>query len=88
MQAAHFGNRDDRAKGRRLDRPFVGCILVEREVGASPVIVLKVRGQETSEMSLAEHDDMVEALASERADEALYRAKREGRNRIIAAPGQ
>ena len=59
MQAAHFGNRDDRAKGRRLDRPFVGCILVELEVGASPVIVLKVRGQETSEMSLAEHDDMV-----------------------------
>ena len=46
MQAAHFGNRDDRAKGRRLDRPFVGCILVEGEVGASPVIVL-------------EHDDMV-----------------------------
>ena len=59
MQTADFGNRDDRAKGRRLDRPFVGCILVEREVGTSPVIVLKVRGQETSEMSLAERDDMV-----------------------------
>ena len=45
MQAAHFGNRDDRAKGWRLNRPFVGCILVEGEVGASPVIVLKVRGR-------------------------------------------
>ncbi len=38
---------------------------------ASPVIVREVRGQDASQMPLAENDSMVEALASHRADEPL-----------------
>jgi hypothetical protein len=71
MQATDFGPRDDRADLRRLDRPSLGCIFVERKVSAGPVIVRKVRGQDASQVSLAENDDMVQALASHRADEAL-----------------
>ena len=44
MQATDFGNRDDRAESRRLDWPSVGCILVEREMSAGPVIVREVTG--------------------------------------------
>jgi transglutaminase-like putative cysteine protease len=38
MQAAAFGNRDDRAEFWGLNWPFVGGILVERKVSARPVI--------------------------------------------------
>jgi len=71
MQATDFGNRGDGAELRRLDRPSVGCILVEREVSASPVIVREVRGEEASQVPLAQNDDMVQALAPDRADESL-----------------
>jgi hypothetical protein len=53
MQATNFGNRDDRAERRWLDRPSVGCILVERQVSASPVIVREVRGEDASQVPLA-----------------------------------
>jgi hypothetical protein len=71
MQAADFGNRDDHAEVRRLDSPSVGCVLVEREVSASTMIVREVRCQDAFEMPLAKNDDMVQALASHRADEPL-----------------
>jgi hypothetical protein len=48
MQAPNFGNRDDGAELRRLDRPPVGSLLVEREMGASPVIVLQVAGEDAA----------------------------------------
>src|SRR5260370_29582349 len=70
-QATDFGNRDDRAERWRVDRPSVGCILVEREVSADPVIVREVRGQDASQVPLAENDDMIQALAPQRTDEAL-----------------
>src|SRR2546428_7429565 len=69
MQATNFGNRDDRAERRWLDRPSVWCILVERQVSASPVIVREVRGEDASQVPLAENDDMVQPLAPDRADD-------------------
>ena len=71
MQAANFGNRDDRTEFRRFDRPPIGCIFVEREVRPGPVIVREVRGQDASQVPLFENDDMVQALAANRADESL-----------------
>ena len=68
MQATDFGDRDDRAEFGLLDSPSVGCVLVERQVSAGPMIVRKVRGQDTSQMSLGENNDMVQALASHRAN--------------------
>jgi hypothetical protein len=59
MQTTDLGNRDDHPGPRRLDWPAGGCILVEREVCAGPVVVREVRGQDASQMALAENDDMV-----------------------------
>ena len=63
MQAADFGNRDDRAEFWRLNWPSVGCILVERKVSAHPVIVREVAGQDAAQVAFAQNEDMVEALA-------------------------
>jgi hypothetical protein len=59
MQATDFRNRVDRAEFRQLDWPSVGCILVEREVSPGPVTVRKVRGQNASQMPLAENENVI-----------------------------
>jgi hypothetical protein len=71
MQATNFGDRDDRTELRRFDRPSIGSIFLEREVRAGPVIVREIRREDASKVTLAENDDMVQALAPDRADEAL-----------------
>lgn len=71
MQATDFGNLDDRTEPRRFDWPCVGCILVEREMGSCAMVVGEVPGQRATEVPLAENDDVVEALASDRADETF-----------------
>ena len=71
MQAPNFGNRDDGAELRRLDRPPVGSRLVEREMGASPVIVLQVAGEDAASVPVAENKNVSYTLAPGRTDEAL-----------------
>ena len=69
MQAPDFGDLHDPAHLRPLDRPPVWRGLLEREMGSGAVIVREVRGQKSAQMPLAEHDEMVEALAPHGADE-------------------
>jgi len=70
VQAAEFGQVHDRALHGAFDGPEVGCILVEREVGARLMILGQVVGQDAAEMALAEKEN-VEALAADGADEVL-----------------
>ena len=69
MKATDFGNLHDRADLRSVDRAPVWRILLEREVSSSAVVIREVAGQDAAEVSLAEHEDMVETLAPYRADE-------------------
>jgi hypothetical protein len=63
MQAPDVGKLHDPARLRPLDRPPVGpCLLIVREV----------RGDDAAQMPLAEHDDMVQALAPHRANELFH----------------
>src|SRR5437016_1496928 len=71
MQATDFWNWDDHARARRLAWPSLGCVLVEREMSAGPVIVGEVAGQGAAQVSFAQDDDMIETLAADRADEPL-----------------
>ena len=72
VQAADFWNRDNHAPVRWLDWPAVGCFLVEREMGAGSVIVHEVRGQDAAQVPLAEDEDVIQARASDRTDQALH----------------
>ena len=71
MQATDFGNRDDLTECG-LNWPAVRCILVEREVSARPAIVREVAGQAAAQVLFAKHDDMIETLAPDGADEPLH----------------
>src|SRR2546426_8797340 len=71
MQATDFWNWDDHARARRFAWSSLGCVLVEREMSAGPVIVGEVAGQGAAQVSFAQDDDMIETLAADRADEPL-----------------
>lgn len=48
MQTTDFGNLHDPARPGELDGPDVRRILVEREMSASPVIVVEIAGQDAA----------------------------------------
>jgi hypothetical protein len=56
VQAADFGQLHDPPDPGRLDGPEVGCVFVEREVGARLLIVGEVAGQDAAEVSPAEDE--------------------------------
>jgi hypothetical protein len=69
VQAANFGKLHDLPRGGERDRPDVGGVLVEREMCARLMVIGEVAGQGAAEVSLVEHEDVIQALASDRADE-------------------
>jgi hypothetical protein len=71
VEATDFTKRDDPAECRPLNWPTLGRILVERQVGARPVVVREVASQGTAEVPFAEDDDVIQTLAPDGADEAL-----------------
>ena len=48
VQATDFGDLHDPSRVGELDWPGVRCILVEREVRATLMIILKVAGQDAA----------------------------------------
>src|SRR5207247_8395053 len=73
MQATDFWNWDDHARARWLAWPSLGCVLVEREMSAGPVIVGEVVGQDAAQVPFAQNEDMIETFAPDRADEPVPR---------------
>jgi hypothetical protein len=67
VQAADFAELHDVPPRWQLDRPGIGRVLVEREVGAR----LMAGAEVTVEVSLDEHEHVIEALAPDRSGEPL-----------------
>ena len=63
MQATDPREGNNLACGWRMYRSGFRAILVEREMRPALVIILKIRGQHSAQMTLIEYDDMVEAFA-------------------------
>ena len=72
VEATDFANRDDPAEFRPLNWPAVGWILVEREVSTRPVVVREVASQGAAQVPFAKDEDVIQTLASHRADEPLH----------------
>ena len=67
VQAANFRKLHDPPGLRRFDEPEVRCILVEREMRASPVIVGEVAGQDAAQVAFAENQNVIQTLAPDRS---------------------
>ena len=50
VQAADFGKLHDYAFRGAFDGPEVGCVFVEREVGARLMVIVEVAGQDAAEV--------------------------------------
>ena len=65
-------------KWARSNRPLVlnwarnRCILVQGAVGSDLVVIASVGGEDTPQMGFTDHHDMVEAFASDRANEPFH----------------
>ena len=71
MEATDLGEGNHVADRGRLDRPLVGCVLPQGQVGTRAMIVPEVRAQAPAEMALAKDDDVVEELSPNGADHPL-----------------
>jgi len=71
MQTAHLREGDNLACRGRLDGAGLWTILVEREMGSGPVMILKIARQDAPPVTLVEDDDVIQAFAADRADEAF-----------------
>jgi len=71
MQPADLRQLNHPAEFGPVRRPGFRRIAHQREVAASPVVVLEVPGQDPEEMNLAKDDDVIQAFPSKRADEPL-----------------
>src|SRR5258708_39095753 len=49
----------------------MGAVVMERLMRAGGVVVREVTAQQTSEMPVVDHDDLIEAFPSNRPDDAL-----------------
>ena len=67
VQATEDGHRNDPPD--LVDRSMDWSVFVQRQVSPELVVIRDVGCDDAAEMSLAEHDEMVETLPSDRADQ-------------------
>ena len=71
MTSADLRGRNDAPARWRLYFTRMGALVVEGLMRAGGVVVREVAAQQASEMPFVEHDDVIEAFASNRADDAF-----------------
>ena len=71
VKAADFGTLHDLPRRGTLNRPEVGCVLVEREMCTCLMVICEVASQDVAEVSLAENENVIQTLAPDRSDQAL-----------------
>jgi hypothetical protein len=71
IEAAAFSDLDHRALLAALDRARLRAVHVEPLVTAPAMVVLEVRAEDTMELSLVQHHDVVQTLATNAAYEPL-----------------
>ncbi len=71
MESADLRQRNDMAVFGWLDGARLGRVFLERQVRTRAVVVAEVAAQTTTQVSLVQHDHVVEELAADRTDHAL-----------------
>jgi hypothetical protein len=63
VKSTHFRERHHATFRRPVDASWRGCVLLEGEMRSRPMVVEEIRGQETSQVPLADYDHMVQAFS-------------------------
>ncbi len=73
MQAADLRNRDHSTAFRPFDLAFNRRIPIKRQVRPRFVVITEIGGENTATVGFVEHDDVIQTLASNRADQAFHK---------------
>jgi hypothetical protein len=76
VQATHLWDLQHAAEFGRLHAASDWCVHVQRSMGSIAMIVAHVGLEETREMPLVQHDDVIEELSADTADEASRKNRR------------
>jgi hypothetical protein len=71
VESAHTRECHDAAGLKRLDLAFGGGVRLQGHVRPVGVIVVEVLSENSSKVSLVQHDHVVETLSTDRADDSL-----------------
>lgn len=71
MHAANHRPTDNLALAGRLNLSRCRCVVIQRLMRSRTVIVLEELAEDSREMRLVQHDDMVKTLAPNRPDQSL-----------------
>jgi hypothetical protein len=55
----------------RLDRPMARRILVQGQMRSEFIVIAGVGGKDSTQMGVAQNDDVIEAFPADRADQSL-----------------
>ena len=83
MQTADFGDSQHSSPPRRLDDARKRGVVVQSVVRPSMVVIIEVRGQDAFAVGFVEHDDMIEVLPPDRADQPFDVGILPGRTRAV-----
>ena len=71
MEPADLGQLDHVADSRRLDVAMLRAILDQRQTRAGAAVLVAVALENPAQVSLSQHDHMIQAVSPDRADESL-----------------
>ena len=69
MKSAHLGKHNNLSLLRSLHRPRFRGIFVQAQMGPTPVIIGKIGFKQTVQVSLVEHDDVIQTFATDRTNQ-------------------
>ena len=72
MESADLRDAEDPASGRRLDFAWNWRVAIQRQVRPHLVIVFQVIAEDSLEVPVAEHDEVIETLTTNRTDQTFH----------------
>ena len=81
MDPANLRMRDDLARLRRLNRPTIRGVAIQPTMGSRSVVIRRVAAKHSWKVAFVEYDNVVEALPTNGADQALAIGVLPGRSR-------
>ena len=75
MEPTDLRDRHHAPELGRMHLAWLGTVVVERLVWPCGVVVGEIRAQDAAEMGLAQHDDVIEALAADGAVGAMITSR-------------
>jgi hypothetical protein len=71
MESSYFRQRDHVTFGRGLHASWRGRVFLQREMRSRPMIIGDISGEHVPQMRLAEHDHVIQTLATNGSDQSL-----------------